>query len=154
MVVPAAFLVFPHLGVPPIFGRPVVNLSKLSPAATPPATQQVHSVVVVVAVVVVAGAVVVVAGAVVVVAGAVVVVAGAVVVVAAAVVVVPAAVVVVAVGEYIHTPFGRQGLCAQDSVAEQGCPWVCLLQLAAVNWPHVGWPSSRKQQVLPVGLTA
>ena len=63
-------------------------------------------------------------------------------------------VVVAAPGEYIHTPFGRQGLCAQDSVAEQRCPWVCLLQLAAVNWPHVGWPSSRKQQVLPVGLTA
>src|SRR5439155_1069910 len=27
-------------------------------------------------------------------------------------------VVVAAPGEYIHTPFGRQGLCAQDSVAE------------------------------------
>src|SRR5439155_414067 len=76
------------------------------------------------------------------------------VVAAPVVVVVAAAVVVVAVGEYIHAPFGRQGLCAQDSVAEQRCPWVCLLQLAAVNWPHVGWPSSRKQQVLPVGLTA
>src|SRR5437667_113905 len=106
------------------------------------------------AVVVVAAAVVVVAAAVVVVAAAVVVVAAWVVVVAGAVVVVAAAVVVVAVGEYIHTPFGRQGLCAQDSVAEQRCPWVCLLQLAAVNWPHVGWPSSRKQQVLPVGLAA
>src|SRR5439155_916127 len=76
------------------------------------------------------------------------------VVAAPVVVVVAAAVVVVAVGEYIHAPFGRQGLCAQDSVAEQRCPWVCLLQLAAVNWPHVGSPSSRKQQVLPVGLTA
>src|SRR5437667_386388 len=111
-------------------------------------------VVVAAAVGVVAAAVVVVAAAVVVVAAAVVVVAAWVVVVAGAVVVVAAAVVVVAVGEYIHTPFGRQGLCAQDSVAEQRCPWVCLLQLAAVNWPHVGWPSSRKQQVLPVGLAA
>src|SRR5947207_714758 len=36
-------------------------------------------------------------------------------------------VVVAAPREYIHTPFGRQGLCAQDSVAEQRCPWVCLL---------------------------
>src|SRR5881392_2233304 len=48
------------------------------------------------------------------------------VVAAPVVVVVAAAVVVVAVGEYIHRPFGRQGLCAQDSVAEQRCPWVCL----------------------------
>src|SRR5438034_768733 len=98
--------------------------------------------------------VVVVGAAVVVVGAAVVVVAAGVVVVAGAVVVVAAAVVVVAVGEYIHAPFGRQGLCAQDSVAEQRCPCMCFLQLSAVNWPHVGWPSSRKQQVLPVGLTA